>query len=660
MAAPAACVVHHLENVMGTIVVIDVYAATRPGGADDAAERPGVELGGQLAEAVAILHRADATFSTWRPDSPVSRLRRGEITSAQAPAEVAEVLERCAVARDLSGGWFDPWAVPGGFDPSGFVKGWAAQNALAAFRGDGIAGVLVNAAGDIASTGGPGDGRPFRIGITDPRSPRRVAEIVELAGAIATSGTYERGDHLIDPHSGRPTARAASASVTGPDLGLADALATAVAVAGEPGLALIEELDGYEALIISANGSRRRTTRFPVAAAAPARLPPSGPRRRSPQATASAVHDPVIVAQHPGRMRMRLSRLAPAVVVGLTLTSCSTGPPAAPVATQASGSATPVAPAGAWHTAGAQRTAPLASAHPVPGAPLPSPVALIPFGGLASAGQGAWHPAGRLVGGVPAVYETTLVPPSGTQSAGIAWMNTGLLSARLYSGSLSTPGGGPYLYTAPVEPAQARTLVAAFNGGFQMNTARGGYYTEGRLIYPLRTGAASLVIYADGTVNIGAWGSDVTMTPQVVSVRQNLKPLVADGRPTRLAATKHWHEWGDTCAATSCGHGVPGVEHQWRTGLGVTADGALVYVAGPALDPLQLAQLLVRAGVVRGMEFDINPYWPVFATYDPPAGAPAAPSNGSKLLASTVQGPSTFFEASWDRDFITMSARPVR
>jgi len=263
---------------MGTIVIIDVYAVTGPIGEDHNAERPSPELSKQLGEAVAILHRADATFSTWRPDSPVSRLRRGEITSAQAPAEVAEVLERCAAARDLSGGWFDPWAMPGGFDPSGFVKGWAAQNALAAFRGDSIAGVLVNAAGDIASAGGPGDGRPFRIGITDPRSPRRLAEIVDLTGAIATSGTYERGDHLIDPHSGRPTARAASASVTGPDLGLADALATALAVAGEPGLALIERLDGYEALIIDADGSRQRTTRFPVAPAAPVRLPAGFPR----------------------------------------------------------------------------------------------------------------------------------------------------------------------------------------------------------------------------------------------------------------------------------------------------------------------------------------------------------------------------------------------
>lgn len=259
---------------MGTIVIIDVYAHTGSAAANsaekgpaDAAQGPGGGLRRQLAEAVAILHRADATFSTWRPDSPVSRLRRGEITSAQAPAEVAEILARCAVARDLSGGWFDPWAVPGGFDPSGYVKGWAAQQALAPFHASGICGVLVNAAGDIASSGGMGDGTPFRIGIADPRSPLSLAEIAELNGAIATSGTYERGEHLIDPHTGRPAARAASASVTGPDLGLADALATAVAVAGAPGLAFIDKLDGYEALVIHADGSRRRTNGFPVAGA---------------------------------------------------------------------------------------------------------------------------------------------------------------------------------------------------------------------------------------------------------------------------------------------------------------------------------------------------------------------------------------------------------
>lgn len=285
---------------------------------------------------------------------------------------------------------------------------------------------------------------------------------------------------------------------------------------------------------------------------------------------------------------------------------------------------------------------------------LPVPPALVPFANHTTAGEGVWSSAGRLVHGFPAVYETRLFPPGGSQSAGIAWMDTRLLSARLYSGSRS-PGGGPYKYTAPIQPAQAASLVAAFNGGFLMGAAHGGYYTEGRVIYPLVPGAASLVIYSDGSANVGAWGSDVSMASNVVSVRQNLVPLVAAGQPTTVAASPDWQEWGATCGATSCTG--PGLEYQWRSALGVTSDGALVYVTGPALNPMQLAQLLVRAGAIRGMELDINPYWTVFATYDPALDGIAAPSNGSKLLSSTVQGPGTFFEGWWARDFITMSER---
>jgi hypothetical protein len=365
-------------------------------------------------------------------------------------------------------------------------------------------------------------------------------------------------------------------------------------------------------------------------------------------------------------MGIRGRRLLPLAVTGLAVASCSAAAPSGSGPAHASALSSP--PASASPRSPSPRSPsprslpPAGSARPgtvVPGRALPTPAGLVPFGPV-TAGQGAWRPAGRPVAengqSVRAVYETTLIPPGGTQPAGIAWLDTGLLAARLYSGSVS-PGGGPYRYTAPIRPAQAATLVAAFNGGFKMNQARGGYYTEGRMIDPLRAGAASLVIYADGSVDIGAWGRDVTMTPQVVSVRQNLLPLVAGGRPTPRAASARWQAWGSTCGAASCGPTVPGIEHQWRSGLGVTADGALVYVAGPALDPLQLAQLLVRAGAVHGMQLDINPDWPVFVTYDPPAGGRAAAANGRKLLSGTAQGPWTFFESSWARDFITMSAR---
>lgn len=291
-----------------------------------------------------------------------------------------------------------------------------------------------------------------------------------------------------------------------------------------------------------------------------------------------------------------------------------------------------------------------------PSTPLGKPADLAPFRGPHAAGQGIWRAAGRRVEGAPAVYETTLVPPAGSQPAGIAWMDTHLLAARLYSGSES-PGGGPYRYTAPIHPSSARNLVAAFNGGFKMRAAKGGYYTEGRVIDRLRRGAASLVIYAGGSVNLGAWGSDVGMTPQVVAVRQNLVPLVAGGRATPRATSADWHAWGSTCAASSCAHSVPGIEHQWRSALGITSQGALVYTQGPALDPQQLAALLVRAGVIRGMELDINPSWPIFATYDPPSPhGLATPSNGH-LLTATVRRPDTFFDAWWGRDFVTMSAR---
>ncbi len=147
--------------------------------------------------------------------------------------------------------------MPGGFDPTGYVKGWAAQQALAALVSPGVSGAIVNAAGDIASFGGPAGTNPFRFGIVDPLFPGKLACIVELTGALATSGTYERGEHLIDPHSGEASVRVASASVSGPDLGLADALATALAVAGVEGLARVEQLGGYEAMTISFDGTKQ-------------------------------------------------------------------------------------------------------------------------------------------------------------------------------------------------------------------------------------------------------------------------------------------------------------------------------------------------------------------------------------------------------------------
>jgi len=248
--------IHHQEIVMGTVVTIDLY---REGGISPSGVLP------YLARAVTALHAADKVFSTWKPSSVLSRLRRGEITLGEAPPEVAEVLEACRGAREISAGWFDTWALPGGVDPSGYVKGWAGQRALDELRGCGLDGVMVSAAGDIATFGGPSSHEVFRAGVVRPDSPMELACVVELRGAIATSGTYERGDHLINPRTrGRATA-VASASVVGPDLGLADALATALCVGGDEVLARVEGLGGYEAFTIGYDDTRQSTSHFPFA-----------------------------------------------------------------------------------------------------------------------------------------------------------------------------------------------------------------------------------------------------------------------------------------------------------------------------------------------------------------------------------------------------------
>lgn len=237
----------HLEPVMGTVVGI---TSPDPLPADG------------LAAAVRALHEADRVFSTWEPESPMSRLRCGRATLEQfAPADaadIAEVLERCRLARDITGGAFDPWALPGGVDPTGLVKGWAAARALQKLTSAGAENVMVNAGGDIAVTGRPGDGA-WRVGIRHPAQPDAYAAVVEVTSAIATSGDYERPGQLIDPATGRTARIAASATVTGPELDLVDALATGLAVGGHPVLAAIDDLPGYEAHLITDDGRHYAT-----------------------------------------------------------------------------------------------------------------------------------------------------------------------------------------------------------------------------------------------------------------------------------------------------------------------------------------------------------------------------------------------------------------
>lgn len=210
--------------------------------------------------ACAELHRIDEVFSTFKPGSAVSRLRRGELGPCGLPADLEEVLARCRLAAEITNGWFDPWAMPGGVDPSGLVKGWAVDRAAAILRTRGTRSALVNGAGDIACFGRPPAGGPWRIGVRHPWRADALAAIVECdGGAVATSGTYERGEHLVNPRTGGQRAAVASATVIGPDLAVADALATALAVAGEELLPSVLELDGYDAHLVGWDGTEHTT-----------------------------------------------------------------------------------------------------------------------------------------------------------------------------------------------------------------------------------------------------------------------------------------------------------------------------------------------------------------------------------------------------------------
>jgi FAD:protein FMN transferase len=246
--------VRHAEHVMGTVVSFDVPGSARHDGSLDAAIR--------------WLHWVDRVFSPYRADSDVSLLARAEVTVDACVPEMAEVLAACAFVSDLSGGYFT--AAPGGqFDPSGYVKGWAVERAAALLSGAGSADHMVNGGGDVQCAGGRGpngDGarEPWRVGIADPLRSGRLALVVGARDcAVATSGTAERGPHIVDPHTGQPASGLASVTIVGPSLALADAYATATFAMG-PARAKdwTASLEGYAAFAITGTGDMWHTPGF--------------------------------------------------------------------------------------------------------------------------------------------------------------------------------------------------------------------------------------------------------------------------------------------------------------------------------------------------------------------------------------------------------------
>ncbi len=241
----------HVEHVWNTAITINIAGTV--GRASEAR----VAIG----DCSAFFARVDATFSTYRPLSEVALHRTGLDGPGAHSVDFVAVMDRCRDLRVATGGAFDPWAVPGGYDPSGYVKGWAAGQASERLAGAGFVDHLVNAGGDICAHGDevPGSGHGWPVGIVNPHRPDEVIEVVNLRNqSMATSGRYERGDHVVVPMTGMPAVEVDSATVIGPDPGAADALASAAMVDGTASVQWLSAL-GPEWSLHLVIGSTART-----------------------------------------------------------------------------------------------------------------------------------------------------------------------------------------------------------------------------------------------------------------------------------------------------------------------------------------------------------------------------------------------------------------
>ncbi len=252
-------VTRHVEHVMGTAVSFEFRH--RDHDRDDG-------VAGALAEAVAWLHHVDQTYSPYVLDSQISLLGRGRLTLDDLDGEIVEVLLMCERLNDDSGGAFDAFSIPSPngttLDPSGFVKGWSIERAAQILERHGHRDFTINAGGDIAVRGHAATETPWTVGIRHPDDRERLAMILDVTGpaAVATSATYERGAHIFDPRTGRPTTELASVTVVGLDLTWVDACATIVFVMGLAGLAWLAKHPGYDAMALTHDASVFTTPGF--------------------------------------------------------------------------------------------------------------------------------------------------------------------------------------------------------------------------------------------------------------------------------------------------------------------------------------------------------------------------------------------------------------
>jgi hypothetical protein len=273
------------------------------------------------------------------------------------------------------------------------------------------------------------------------------------------------------------------------------------------------------------------------------------------------------------------------------------------------------------------------------------PATLKSLAGSPIAGEGQWRVV-ESVGGNPAVLTTFLRDATYTsQVNGIASIDQRLVRFSLRPGTEDPGTSQAWGVPAYIPAGQRKGLLATFNGGFKLDSAGGGFYLNGIYHGSLVKGTASIVYYKNGTIKIGEWGRDLSMSSSVQGVRQNLKLLVDRGKVAADANSDVMSNWGAT---------LGGGYYVWRSGIGITKDGRVVYVYGSALNAQDLGLLLQRAGAVEGMQMDINPAWMKFDYYQ--AGGNPADPTPKPLLPTQYASPYSYYTPS-TRDFTAVYAR---
>jgi len=203
--------------------------------------------------------QVDETFSTYKENSEISRLNRGEIDQAHCSPVVREVLALCEETRRQTDGFFDV-SRDGYIDPSGLVKGWAIQQAAERLNASGWRDFYIDAGGDVQACGLK-DNRPWRVGIRNPFRHEEIVKVLAISNhGVATSGTAIRGQHIYDPfRPGAPLMDILSLTVIGPNVYEADRIATAAFAMGRQGIVFIGRLEGFEGYMIDADGNATYT-----------------------------------------------------------------------------------------------------------------------------------------------------------------------------------------------------------------------------------------------------------------------------------------------------------------------------------------------------------------------------------------------------------------